>query len=198
MSGTTRRGLVFEGLVFGLAGTAALTACSSPSPTLYTLAVVPGPNLTGGPRTVVLRAIGLARYLERPQIVRSTESYLLEMEANEWWGEPLGAMLSRILVEELAQRLPGSVVLAETGAIGITPDAIVEINILRLDADRTGVIVLRAQVGVSNPSSRRPPVARAVEVKTTPASGDTIGAVAAMSEAVGQFADQIAAMLIGR
>jgi uncharacterized lipoprotein YmbA len=147
---------------------------------------------------VVLRAIGLARYLERPQIVRSTESYLLEMEANEWWGEPLGAMLSRILVEELAQRLPGSVVLAETGAIGVTPDAIVEINILRLDADRTGVIVLRAQVGVSNPSSRRPPVARAVEVKATPASGDTIDAVAAMSEAVGTFADQIATMLVGR
>ena len=185
-------------LGFGLIATAALAACSSPTPTLYTLAPVDGPTLAGGPKTVVLRAIGLARYLERPQIVRSTGSYLLEMEANDWWGEPLGAMLGRILTEELAQRLPGSVVLAESGAIGVTPDAIVEINVLRLDADRTGVIVLRAQVGVSHPASRRPPVARAFEVKATPASGDTIGAVAAMSEAVGTFADQIAAMLVGR
>jgi hypothetical protein len=35
-------------------------------------------------------------------------------------------------------------------------------------------------------------------VKAPPASGDTIDAVAAMSEAVGKFADQIAAMLVGR
>ena len=42
----------------------------------------------------MLRQIGLARYLERSQIVRSSENYRLDVMANDWWGEPLGAMLS--------------------------------------------------------------------------------------------------------
>ena len=34
--------------------------------------------------------IGLARYLERSQIVRSSENYRLDVMSNDWWGEPLG------------------------------------------------------------------------------------------------------------
>ena len=37
--------------------------------------------------------------------------------ANAWWGEPVGAMLGRVLVIELSQRLPNSKVYSESGAI---------------------------------------------------------------------------------
>ena len=60
----------------------------------------------GGPKVIVLQQIGLARYLERSQIVRSSENYRLDVMPNDWWGEPLGAMLSRVLIDELSQRLP--------------------------------------------------------------------------------------------
>ena len=46
--------------------------------------------------------------------------------ANDWWGEPLGAMLSRVLVEELGQRLPQSTVISETGAVSAPPDATID------------------------------------------------------------------------
>src|SRR5271166_2751803 len=87
-----------------------VAACTSPNPMLYTIAPIQGTPQTGAPKVVRLRTIGLARYLERPQIVRSSEDYRLDVMANEWWGEPLGAMLGRILATELTQRLPGSTV----------------------------------------------------------------------------------------
>ena len=59
----------------------------------------------------------IARFLERSQIVRSSENYRLDVMSNDWWGEPLGAMVSRVLVEELGQRLPQSTVIGESGAV---------------------------------------------------------------------------------
>lgn len=192
MSATLRRRLFLSS-----AGMAVLAACASTNPTLYTLAPVPGAPHPGAPPVVVLREISLARYLERPQIVRSSASYQLDVMVNDWWGEPLGAMLGRILVEELSQRLPGSVVLSELGAVGNRPDATVELNALRLDAERTGTVVLRAQLGVSRADRRRAPTAEAIEVKAEPPSDGVAGEVAAMSDAVGKLADRIAAALAG-
>ena len=175
-----------------LLGLAALPAgCASPDPALYVLAPLPGPVTPGGPRTVELREIGLARYLERLQIVRSSESYRLDVLANEWWGEPLGAMISRVLVQELTQRLPGSTVFAETGAITADAAATVAVNIQRLDADAAGVVVLVAQVEVRGRSA----VTRNVRLSVTPTAPGTAGLVEAMSRALAQLADTITAMV---
>ncbi len=59
---------------FGLlACVAAVASCASPDPKLYAIATVPGVPQGGGPRVIVLRTVGIARYLERPQIVISSE-----------------------------------------------------------------------------------------------------------------------------
>ena len=68
--------------------------------------------------------------------------------SNDWWGEPLGAMLSRVLVEELGQRLPQSTVISENGAVSAQPDATIELNMQRLDEDAAGNLVLQAQAAV--------------------------------------------------
>lgn len=175
--------------------TVLLTACASPNPALYTLAPVPGTPQPGGPRIVVLREIGLARYLERSQIVRSSEGYKLAVESNNWWGEPLGAMITRILEEELSQRLPGTSVFGESGAIAAEADATVDVNIQRLDADRSGAVVLAAQVAVSFTKGRRPPNTRSVRFTVPAPTPDLMGEVGAMSTALGQLADTVPAML---
>jgi uncharacterized lipoprotein YmbA len=120
MLGRRKFGMLAAGVSAAL-----LAACSSPNPVLYTLAPIPGPTQGSPPRVIRLRTIGLARYLERPQIVRSSEDFRLDVMSNDWWGEPLGSMLGRILVAELTQRLPGSTVFLESGAISATPDATV-------------------------------------------------------------------------
>jgi hypothetical protein len=80
---------------------AVLTACSSPNPVLYTIAPVQGPVQPGGPKVIVVQQISTAHYLERSPIVRSSENYRLDVMSNDWWGEPLASMLSRVLTEEL-------------------------------------------------------------------------------------------------
>jgi uncharacterized protein len=166
-------------------------ACSSPNPILYVLAPVPGPVRTGAPRNIALRSISLARYLERSQIVRSSEGFRLDVLSNEWWGEPFDALIGRILVQELTQRLSGSTVFADNGAISIAPDATVEVNIQRFDLDHTGHVLLLAQIAVGGQITRL----RGASVTVTPNGTTTSALVAAMSSALGQLADEIATLL---
>ena len=174
-----------------------LAACSSPSPVLYTIAPVQGPVQSGGPKVIVLQQIATAHYLERSQIVRSSENYRLDVMSNDWWGEPLSAMLSRVLTEELGQRLPQSIVIGETGAVSASPDATVELNVQRLDEDASGNVVLQAQASVSF-KGRPAPVLRSFRFVVTPPTPDIQGEVNAISTAVGQLADGLASMLVGR
>ena len=174
---------------------AALVGCSSPNPVLYTIATAQGPAQSRGPAIVELQQIALARYLERSEIVRSSENYRLQVMSNDWWGEPLSAMLSRILIEELSQRLPRSTVLSSTGAVSVTPDATIELNVQRLDQDAAGRLVLLAQASVDF-KGRGVPSVRSFQIAETPPTPDVTGEVAAISTAVGQLADGLTSMLV--
>ena len=174
-----------------------IAACSSPSPVLYTIAPVQGPVQPGGPKVIVLQQISTAHYLERSQIVRSSENYRLDVMSNDWWGEPLSGMLSRVLTEELGQRLPQSTVIGETGAVSASPDATVELNVQRLDEDASGNVILQAQASVSF-KGRPGPVLRSFRFVVTPPAADIQGEVTAISTALGQLADGLASMLVGR
>jgi uncharacterized lipoprotein YmbA len=178
-----------------LALTMALGACTAPPPVLYSIAPVQGAAQPGGPKIILLQQIGLARYLERSQIVRSSENYRLDVMANEWWGESLSAMLSRVLVEELGQRLPQSVVLSENGTVSSPADATIELNLRRLDEDAAGNLVLTAQVGVTF-KGRQTPALRSFHFTVPPPVPGVPGEVAAISTAVGQLADGLASMLV--
>jgi hypothetical protein len=179
-------------LLLGLAALPA--ACSSPNPNLYVLAARPGIIRHGAPKSIVVRRIALARYLERSQIVRSTDGYRIDMLPNDWWGEPLDAMILRILVAELGERLPDSAVFADTGAISVPPDVAVEVNLQRMDLDSQGTLNLAAQIAADAHTVR----SRGVSLSVRPENSSTTALVAAMSEAVGQLADAIAGLLTGR
>jgi uncharacterized lipoprotein YmbA len=173
------------------AATSLLVSCSSPNPALYTLEAPPGPVRRGGPRVIELRSIGLARYLERSQIIRSSENFRLDVLPNDWWGEPLDTMIGRTLARALTQRLPGSTVYSENGAISAEPDATVQVNVQRLDQDSTGTVRLIAQFAIV----RRTSDTRGVSLQVPVNGPATSSLVAAMSEAIGQLADRVAASL---
>ena len=169
-------------------------ACSSPNPSLYVLAAVPGATQGGGPKIVELRAISIPHYLERSQIVRSSEGYRMDVLSNEWWGEPLDTMMNRVLVQEISQRLPRTTVYSDNGAISTPPDATVAVNLQRLDLDRDGAVLLAAQIAVERKTS----AAKGVTFTVRPTDATTQALVAAMSTATGQLADAIAVLLAGR
>lgn len=173
----------------------ALQACgSSPEPVLYTLAVRPGPVLTRGPRIVQVRDVGLPGYLDRKEIVRSTDDLKLDVRANAWWGEPLGGMLGRTIVLELSQRLPTSQVYSESGSITMDPYATVGIDFQRFDADKAGTVILLAQVAIQFNRPTRT-ASRNFSISKPVPTADTPGHVAAMSDALGELSDGIATLL---
>lgn len=173
----------------------ALQACgSSPEPVLYTLAVRPGPVLTRGPRIVQVRDVGLPGYLDRKEIVRSTDDLKLDVRANAWWGEPLGGMLGRTIVLELSERLPGSQIYSESGSITMDPYATVGIDFQRFDADKAGTVILLAQVAIQFNRPTRT-ASRNFSISKPVPTADTPGHVAAMSDALGELSDGVATLL---
>ncbi len=180
-----------------LALPALLAACSSsPTPTLYTLAALPGPPVATRHLSVELRRIALAGYLDRSEIVRGTVQYQLQVSDGDRWGEPLGRMLDRVLTEDLVTRLPDASVFAQSGAISTRPDRVLEIDIQRLDADASGAVVLLAQIALrpDTGTATAQTVRLAIPLPAHPTARDH---VAAMSQALGQLADHIAGQLNG-
>ena len=170
-----------------------LGACRSREPVLYAVLPVAGEPRRGGPRTVAVREVSLARYLDRLQIVRSSQEYRLDVSGNDWWGEPLETMLTRVLVENLAQRLPGASVVPIGGAISAPAEATVEANLQRLGMTGPATLTLTAQVAVSLRNARRRGETARTESITVPIEGtDTRAFVAAASTALGRLADAIA------
>ncbi len=104
-------------------------------------------------------------------------------------------MMTRLLVENLSQRLPGANVFATGGAISATPEATVEVNLQRLGQTDPRSLVMTAQIAVALREPRRRDAAR-TETLTAPLAGDeTADFVAAASAATGQLADAVAAIL---
>lgn len=140
------------------AGWPAIGGCaSSPEPQFYTLFPRGGNELPSEPLQVELRRPGLPGYLDRPQIVRHQQSEKLEFSANSRWGAPLQDMVGSILAENLAQRLPGSSVFTEAGAISAVPDALIELDLQRFELTSKGSVELIAQVAVHWPKTGATP-----------------------------------------
>jgi uncharacterized lipoprotein YmbA len=188
MASMTRR-LLMMALLLGASG------CASANPELYTLASIPGPEVDVPQRRIVMRAVNVARYLERPEIVRWSEDYQLNVRANAWWGEPLSPMIGRVLIDELSQRAQRATIFPENSGISASADATLEITIQRMDADRAGTVQLRAQVVLIPTGTGRAPRFKTVRLQTVPTGGDIRAEVAAISTALGLLADEIAQLL---
>lgn len=174
-----------------------LTSCASPQPAFYTLAAIPGTPGTARVRAIELRRVGLAGYLDRPEIVRESNDYRVRFQTTERWAEPLGTLIERVFTENLVQRLPGTSVYGESGAISTRPDLVIEVDILRLDPE-AGQAVLLAQIAIRTDGRKDQTTARAEVVRlAAPAGSTTRDLAAAESALLGRLADAVAARLPG-
>lgn len=182
-------------LVLVLSQTGCIGGGSSPEPTYYALAPANGLAQPGAPRVVELRRPALAGYLDRSDIVGRVADYRLRMASEARWGEPLGAMIGRVLAEDLGQRLPGSTVFTEAAAIAAEPDALVDVDVQRFEAGDDGTVTLLAQVAVEPGRGQAATTARTISLAAKPPAGGTSSLVATMSALLGQLADRVAALL---
>ena len=171
---------------------ALLAGCSSADPTYYTLNAVPGNALAGPALSVEVRRPGLAGYLDRSDVVLKSAAYKLDVNSQIRWAEPLGDMIGRVLSEDLGQRLPGSSVFSESGAISAAPDVRVEVDVQRFDQDGTGAVVLQAEVAVERGVTHQPLATRHVMVSAQPGGVGATALAASLSALLGELADQVA------
>lgn len=173
-----------------------LAGCAhSPEPTFFALSARPGSaQPSARALKIELRRTTLPGYLDRSQIVRRSTAEQLELAGDERWGAPLDEMVGATLAEDLAQRLPSSVVYTDGGAISATPDVRVEVQIFRFERVASGDVELLAEVAVhagGAPESRTQRFA----LSTKPANGRTAEVVSALSQLLGQLSEGIAAMI---
>jgi uncharacterized lipoprotein YmbA len=187
----TTRALTRRHCLGGLAGLVLLGACAeSPPPRLFTLASRPATAPTDTSMRLVVKSIEVAKYLDRTQIVRYSDAYELKVADLERWGEGMRDMTTRILIDNLSTRLPRCQIVASSSPLSLRADATLEVDISRLDADSSGEIVLDARWAVQRDG--RPLSVKLERIRVRPTSNSVTDLVAAMSDALGQLADQIA------
>ncbi len=180
---------------------ALLAGCASADPALYTLQPRPGaarvaPYASAGKTArpiVVVHSIELARYLERDEIVRSSEQVRLIVSRFDWWGEPLPAMLRRVLIDDIAQRLPNADVLADNSPIAAHANAEIQVAVQRFDGNGAGQVVF---VGYAQVTRDGKPVLDRLRFNVPTAAATVKDQVEAMSAALGQVADAVASRLV--
>jgi uncharacterized lipoprotein YmbA len=163
---------------------------TSPAPRLFTIAVRPASSSSQASLKVVVKAVEVGKYLDRPQIVRYSDAYELQAPELERWGENMRDMTTRVLIEDLSSRLPESQIVAQTSPVSLTADVTVEVDISRFDADQTGKIALDVRWAVQRGVQRA--TVRQERIRIQPASASVTDIVAAMSDALGQLSDHIA------
>lgn len=170
--------------------------CATEATRFYLLSATGGGSPDGAARTVVaLGPLSLAEYLDRPQIVTRRGGNAVELGAYDQWAAPLDDMVLRILQEDLAARIPEArvVVFPRTGGPAFSRR--VAVDIARFDVDEAGDAVLVASWSVREPGRSDALLVRESTVRALAASDAYPDRVAAMSQALGYLADEIAAGL---
>ncbi len=174
---------------------AALSACSSPPTHYYRLAVIAGTSRSSAPFTVGIRSVSIPGYLDQSGIAKGGGDYRFDVYSNDLWADQLASMLQAVMVQDLAQRLPTATVIGTGGSIGVSPDVLVEINVLRFDPDSAGQLVLNAQIAIKSGRTRALWATQSFAQHAPPDGVDASGIVAGMSLLWAAMAEQIADFL---
>ncbi|MGO4336546.1 membrane integrity-associated transporter subunit PqiC, partial [Labrys sp. KB_33_2] len=173
---------------------ALLSACASPAAKIYTLAAQSGQKVAGRPVSVSIETVDVAKYLDRPQLVRRSGDVQLGVSEFERWGEPMGSMVQRVLAENLRRRLPAGSLVTTSQTVSGKEAATLELSVSRFDTNAEGVVMLQAQWRLHYRNGGRSAAAQA-SIAVPPADTGAPAQVEAMSSALDQLAGHIAAKL---
>jgi uncharacterized protein len=176
-----------------LAGPMFLAACRADPTQYYTLVSRPGTVIDRKLPIVAVRTVRIAKFLDRPQIVRHKTDIEFTFNDLDEWAEGLDDMTTRVLIDDLAQRLPNTQFAITDGALAPPTGTLLAVELSRFDPDPDGTAVLEARWTIRR--GDRTDQIRSEHI-TAPASPDDIDAtVAALSDCLAQLADRLAAAL---
>ena len=171
-----------------------LAACgSSPKTHFYTLSVAPGSTGHGIQTPVQLAAVHIPPSLDRRQMVRLTSANSVEISEVNRWSAPFDEMVRNVLAQDLAARLPtGKLILPRAPAPQGTRTIVV--TVVKFGPDPSGEVKLDGSWALLDAASGMSVSEHVVKLDAGPAP-DADSTAAAMSHALGQLADRIAAGL---
>lgn len=176
----------------------ALAACGTSPPTrFFTLEPVPPASspaaVEGAPITV--DAVHLPGVLDRLEVVRQAGPNRLDVSERDRWGAPLDQMSRRVLAEDLAARAPAGLIVQPGAAKPAGPSRALTVSVQEFDVDAAGRAVLDADWTLLAGNPPKPALHRRERIEADGAAGGSDAQAAAMSRALGQFADRIVAAL---
>jgi len=183
---------------FALALAAALaTGCSSVAPVhFYVVTPLAGPPPAArapGPG-VVVAAVRLPEYLERPQLVTRSGDNRLQLEEFDQWGGNLAKDLTRVMAENLSLLLGSDAVVAAPNTLRMRPDYRVEVEVLRFERAGDARVHLVAKWWLQRGADGSPLAGTTTTLVSEPLPGAASAelTVAAMSGVYGELSRIIA------
>ncbi len=173
----------------------ALTACRSPQTCFYTLTSVvdPGVNIQAhSPLTIGIGPVSIAGYIDRPEIVIRESPYAVRLRDFRQWAEPLANGLPAVLLQNIANLLPGDRVDAFPQATPSPLDYRVQVDFTRFDVSKSGQATLAARWQIFDGKTGQLAFSRTSTVSEQAADTSADAAVAALSRTVGKLAVEIA------
>jgi uncharacterized lipoprotein YmbA len=119
----------------------------------------------------------------------------LQLAHYECWGEPIASMIGRVLAEDLNDRLRGAIVFNASADLSIQASTVIELALWKFDFGPDGAVHLD---GLASVRSAGQPQTRAIKLQARPVTTETGAVVAAMSQLLGQLADELATTLVAR
>jgi uncharacterized lipoprotein YmbA len=154
----------------------------------------PGPAARAPGPGVVVAAVRLPEYLERPQLVTRSGDNRLQLEELHQWGGNLAKDLTRVMAENLSLLLGSDAVVAAPHTLRKRPEYRVEVEVLRFERAGDARVHLTAkwwlQRGADGSSLASPTTALVSDPLPDAASAELT--VAAMSGLYGELSRVIA------
>jgi uncharacterized lipoprotein YmbA len=183
-------------LAAAIAASMLCSCASSPPMKYYTLsAITPAARLQTAADAVPLRIdrVTIPTELDRTQLVRRLDANRLQILENDRWAAPLDDMVQRVLSDNLAARLPRALVAnPNEPALGERRRSL-SVDIQEFYGDRSCAVVLRAAWTLKEPDSQGTRSNEETRIASSPNCTDPEALPAAMSQALAQLSDRIAA-----
>jgi len=181
-----------------LAAVCQLSACGDSAPMrYYTLkAIAPaGTSSASGASDQIkirLEPVAIPAELDRLQIVSRDGPYSVRISDFDRWAAPLQEQIRRTLSDDLSARMPAGLMADPNEPAANEPRRLLSVSIAAFSADESCASSLRADWSVRNPGGA---IEHGQQVQVTTSAPCGGGVPAAMSAALAQLADRLAAVL---
>ncbi len=143
-------------------------------------------------RSYGIGPVTLPDYLKRPTVITRISESEIRPSHDDRWGEPIDKGVTRVLQEDLRQRLGTQRVSLYPWYASDRPDLQVVVDVQRLERDATGSAYLSAHWILRNPASDSNLRSGDTVARREPATPDFGGSVEAESDLLMQLAQEIA------